>query len=258
MVVMTSEDGHLFDDMLCLRGEVPLKRYQGLHKNTGPQYYRGIDPVNQNFEMIDTIGDLDLWNIYIPKWAEINILKEENQNNKFLELREQEPYDYVMVERVFPKGDSVEVSFRLNSRIVTQGYALQIEVQDQQGIRPMRLRMDGSWLGVDRKKVTHPPVPVQSGKWYEVTLNFNVTSQQYDLIVDGEKVISEIPFAEKVSSLERIVFRSGPYRGFVPPEHVDDAMPKPAGLESEDLPGSEEKAPLCVYWIDDVNIQTVK
>jgi len=295
MVVMTSDDGHLFDDMLCLRGEVPPKRYQGLHKNTGPQYYRGIiegngnptgeemwisysvnkediwvarvntpitgslnDPVNQNFETIENIEDLNLWNIYIPKWAEISILKEEKLNNKCLELREQEPYDYVMVERVFPKGDSVQVSFRLNPKIVTQGYALQIEVQDQHGIRPMRLRMDGSWLGVDRKKVTHPPVPVRTGMWYEVFLNLNVSSQKYDLMVNGNQVIKDIPFAEKVKSLERIVFRTGPYRGFVPPEHVEDAMPKPAGLESEDLSGSEEKAPLSVYWIDDVKIQTVK
>jgi hypothetical protein len=179
-------------------------------------------------------------------------------NNNYLQLREQEPYDYVMAERIFPKSDSVEISFRVNPKIVAQGYSLQIEVQDQQGIRPMRLRLDNSWLGVDRKKVTHPPVPIHTGEWYDVTLNFSVSAQKYDLNVNGKDVISNIPFAEKVRSLERIVFRTGPYRGFVPPEHVEDAMPKPAGLESEDLPGSEEKAPLCVYWLDDVKIETIK
>jgi hypothetical protein len=295
MVVMSSDDGHLFDDMLCLRGEVPAKRYQGLHKNTGPQYYRGIiegngnppggemwisysvnkediwvarvhtpiigkvdDGVNQHFETVKSVGDLNLWNIYIPKWSEINILKENILNNKVLEIREQEPYDYIKLERVFPKGDSIEVGFRINPKTVAQGYALLIEVQDQAGIRPMRLRLDRSWLGVDRKKVSHMPVPIQIGEWYEVQLNFNVSAQTYDLMVNGKTAISDIPFAEKVSALERIVFRSGPYRGFVPPEYVDDAMPKPAGLESEDLPGSDEKAPLCVYWIDDVNIKTIK
>ncbi len=295
MVVITSDDGHLFDNMLCLRGEVPLKRYQGLHKNTGPQYYRGIiegngnppgdemwmaysinkediwvacvntpvtgsveNPVDQNFESIENVGDLRLWNVHIPKWAAVNIVKEGKENNKCLELREQEPYDYVMVERVFPKGDSVQVSFRVNPKKVAQGHALEIEVQDQQGIRPMRLRLDNSWLGVDRKKVTQLPVSIQTDKWYQVTLNLSAISQTYDLVVDGEQIIKDIPFAEKVSSLERIVFRTGPYRGFVPPEQVEDAMPKPAGLESEDLPGSEEKAPLCVYWIDDVKINTVK
>ncbi len=294
MIVITSDDGHLFDDMLCLRGEVPLKRYQGLHKNTGPQYYRGIiegngnppgdemwvaysvnkediwlasvntpvtgsveDPVDQNFESTEGVEDLQFWNVHIPKWAEVNIIKDE-KNNKCLELREQEPYDYVMVERVFPRSDSVQLSFRINPKKVAQGYALEIEVQDQSGTRPMRLRLDKSWLGVDRKKVTQPPVPIQTDRWYQVTLNLSAISQTYDLMVDGEKIIKDIPFAEKVSSLERIVFRTGPYRGFVPPGQVEDAMPKPAGLESEDLPGSEEKAPLCIYWIDDVRITSVK
>jgi hypothetical protein len=295
MTVISSDDGHLFDDMLCLRGEVPAKRYQGLHKNTGPQYYRGIiegngnppgedmwvsysvnkediwiarvntpisgtvtDPVDQDFEAVKSVDDLKLWNVYLPKWAEINIEKEIKSDNHYLELREQEPYDYAMVERIFPKSDSIEVRFRVNPQIVAQGYALQIEVQDQIGTRPMRLRLDGSWLGVDRKKVTHPPVAIQTGTWYDVAMKLNVASQTYGLSVNGKEAISDIPFAEKVNSLERIVFRTGPYRGYVPPEHVDDAMPKPAGLESEDLPGADEKAPLCVYWIDDVSIQALK
>jgi len=294
MVVMISEDGHLFDDMLCLRGEVSQKRYQGLHKNTGPQYYRGIiegngnppgeemwisysvnkediwvarvntpvsgsvnDPVEQNFESISSVTDLKLWNIHWPKWAEIRIT-EENSGNNCLELREQEPYDYVMIERVFPKGDSVDVRFRINPKIVPQGYSLQIEIQDQQGIRPMRLRMDNAWLGVDRKRVTQNPIPIKTGNWYDVMLKLSVSSQKYHLLVNGKEAISDIPFAETVESLERIVFRTGPYRGYVPPEHVDEAMPKPAGLESEDMPGADEKAPLSVYWIDDVMIRTVK
>jgi len=48
MTSMVSDDGHIFDDLLCLRGEVPLKRYQGLHKRIGPQYYRGIIEGNGN------------------------------------------------------------------------------------------------------------------------------------------------------------------------------------------------------------------
>ena len=37
MVVMTSDDCHEFDNMLCLHGEVSPLRYQGMHKNLGPQ-----------------------------------------------------------------------------------------------------------------------------------------------------------------------------------------------------------------------------
>ena len=110
MVVMTSNDGHKFDNMLCLEGEVPPMRYQGIHKSRGPQYIRGIvegngtppgkymwntfsvnkediwvsrltvpvrgtveKHVNQDFEKAETEADLDLWNLHMPKWAPISI-----------------------------------------------------------------------------------------------------------------------------------------------------------------------------------------
>ena len=34
LAVMTSEDGYSFDNLLCLHGEVPPKRYYGWAKNT--------------------------------------------------------------------------------------------------------------------------------------------------------------------------------------------------------------------------------
>jgi len=42
MAVLVGEDGHLFDRLYCLRGEIPPRRYFGLHKNPGVQYFRGI------------------------------------------------------------------------------------------------------------------------------------------------------------------------------------------------------------------------
>ena len=293
MVVLTGDDGHIFDEMLCLRGEVPPKRYQGLHKNTGPQYFRGIiegngtppdgtmwitysvnkediwiaqtlvpvagtakSNVNQDFEKVKSEMDLDLWNLYQPIWAPTNIVVEKGRSNKCLQLKDEDPYDYALVERIFPKSASVEINFRFNSREIVQGHALEVEIQDQQGTRPMRVRIDQNWVGVDRKKIYLNPLPIEMKKWYNVTLKMDCNSQKYSLILDNTREIKDIPFAEKVESLEKIVFRTGPYRGYVPPEHVDDAMPKPAGLESEDRPGAETKAPACVYWIDDIFTKT--
>jgi hypothetical protein len=292
MVVLTGDDGHIFDEMLCLRGEVPPKRYQGLHKNTGPQYYRGIiegngDPpgdemwiaysvnkediwvakikvpitgiahsnVSQDFETVNSETELSLWNLYNTLWASVKIVREKKFDNRCLELRDEDPYDYAMVERIIPRGKLVDVNFSFNTREIDQGHALEIEVQDQQGTRPMRLRIDKNWIGVDRKKVYLNPIAIETVRWYNVKLSLDCTSQTYDLYVNGKNPIKDIPFAEKVESLERIVFRTGPYRGFVPPAFVDDAMPKPAGLESEDRPGAEVKVPACVYWID--NVMTV-
>ena len=290
MVIMSSDDGHIFDDLLCLRGEVPPKRFQGLHKNTGPQYFRGIiegngnppgkemwitysvnkediwiakvhipvsgkvdEEVNQDFENVTAADDLDLWNLYIPQRAPINVISEPGQNNKCLELRDEDPYDYAKAERIFPQKSVLKIQFRFNARNIVQGHALEIEVQDIHGTRPMRLRIDQHWLSLDRKQVFPLyPLPIGTNKWYKVTLQLDCNKQSYNLALNGQWLRRDIAFAEKVDSLQRIVFRTGPYRGYVPPDVVDEGAPKPAGLNSEDLPCPDEKVPACVYWIDDV------
>jgi hypothetical protein len=289
MAVMTSDDGHIFDNLLCLRGEVPPKRYQGIHKNTGPQYFRGIiegngnppgdhmwnvysvnkedmwisrthlpvtgvvrDHVEQDFENISSILDLELWSLYVPQWAPVRLAHDLISGNKCLELRDEDPYDYAKVERIFPKSEQIAIQFRLNPRIISQGYALEIEVQDQQGTRPMRLRIDKHWLGVDRKKIEIDAVPIEMNKWHKIALKMNCKSQSYDLFLNDKLAIDDIPFAEKVTSLERIIFRTGPYRGYVPPAFVELGLHAASGLETEDLPSGDEKVPICIYWIDDV------
>ena len=120
MVVMTGDDGREFDNMLCLHGEVPPMRYKGRHKVWGPQYIRGImegngnppgnhlwnvysvnkediwvtrthlpvtgkvtDYVNQDFEKAKTEADLELWNLYVPKWAPISVITDPTGNYRF-------------------------------------------------------------------------------------------------------------------------------------------------------------------------------
>ncbi len=289
MIVITGSDGHIFDDMLCVRGEVPPKRYQGIHKNTGPQYYRGIVegngnppgddmwvtysvnkediwvarmrvpitgvvtmPVNDTFEQ--GVAALDSWNLYSLKWAPVELVSEKGRDNRCLQLLDEEPYDYALAERIFPKSRKTAIRFRFNAVEIAQGHALEVEVQDQQGTRPLRLRIDKDWLGMDHKHVGVPPARIQTGRWYSVELKVDCGSQRYDVLLDGAPIANGIPFAEATESVERIVFRTGPYRGFVPPEIAEAGMPNPAGLESEDLPGADVKAPVCRYLLDDVRV----
>ncbi len=58
MAIMTSDDCHIFDNVLCLNGEVPPQRFQGIHKPFGSQYFRGIVESNG-----DPLGD-HLWMTY--------------------------------------------------------------------------------------------------------------------------------------------------------------------------------------------------
>jgi len=288
MAALVSDDGHIFDRLISLSGEVPPKRYQGCHKNPGLQYFRGIVPVNgnppgdhmwivhsmnkedmwiartrvplaaevekhvnQNFEGITKPTDLEFWNLYVPQWAPVSVIKEPISGNLCLELRDEDPYDYCKVERILPKSKHLDIQFRINPVVVSHGFSVQIEVQDQQGLRPMRLRIDGNWLSNDHRKVEEHLVPFESGKWHDVQLVMDCKKQAYDLFVDGNKVYADIPFQEKMSVLERIEFRTGNYRNYVYPETVD-GQPNCTGMETEDLPGADEKAPLCIYWIDDI------
>jgi hypothetical protein len=73
--------------------------------------------------------------------------------------------------------------------------------------------------------------------------------------LDGKPVGRGIKLAEKVPTVERLVFRTGPYRGdvrgiFVEGEHAT------LGFTSEDLPGADQRVPLSVYLIDDLRSGT--
>ena len=78
-------------------------------------------------------------------------------------------------------------------------------------------------------------------------------AQQYDLAVNGT-LRRGIRFAEKVDSVERLVFRTGPYRGDVRPT-ILDGQPKTLGLDEEDLPGADVRVPASIYLIDNVRSQ---
>ena len=288
MSVLVSEDGHDYDRLFCLSGEVPTKRYRGIHKNPGLQYFRGIFPgngnppgdhfwmthsmnkedmwiartqlpiradvddhVDQDFEDIKKVTDLEFWRLYVPLWAPVDIIQDPVTGTRCMELKDEDPYDYAKVERIFPKSEKVDISFRLNAKVVTQGYAIEIEVQDQRGKRPMRLRIDQTFLGVDHKKVEMNPVPIVMGKWVDVRLKMDCKSQSYELFVNGKSKIKDIPFQAEVEGLERIVFRTGPYRNYVWLETIN-GQPNCSGMLTEDMPGADQKVPVCVYWIDDV------
>ena len=95
------------------------------------------------------------------------------------------------------------------------------------------------------------PVQITTGKWYDVALKLDCKSQSYDLAINGDWVRKAVKFAEKVDSLERLVFRTGPYRGDVRAILVDGG-PRPSGLYTEDLPGADKKDPPSVFLLDDV------
>jgi hypothetical protein len=284
---MTSEDARDFDNLLCINGEMPPQRYRGFHKDLGIQYVRGIiegngDPpgnemwntfsvnkedmwvsrtkvpvtstvkkhINQDFEKVACESKLELWNLYVPTWGDVAIADDPlKDGNKCLKLCDEEPHDYTRVERAFPESKKVRVEFKV--MMAQAGHAsLFVEAQDGHGSRPMKLRLESDWLWLDRARTEKHPAAVEEDRWIDVRMDLNCRTQKYDLFVDGKLVNSGIKFGQECDSLEKLVFRTGPYRGLVPPLIVN-REPAP-GNHSEDLLGSDDKSRLSIFLIDDV------
>ncbi len=289
MVVFTGEDGMTFDTMLCLGGEVPPRRYQGSYKTPGLAYFRGITEVNarppgddmwivysmnkediwisrttvpingretaslrEDFEHAASVADLRRWNLYVPQRAPVNVVAESGTSNHVLQLADEDPCDYALAERIFPESRHVRVSFRVQARTVARSNALDVEVQDQRGGRPMRMRVDESWFSFDSGQVASALHPLDPHLWHQVELDFDCAQQSYTVRLDAGAVSAPIPFSERVDSLARVVFRTGPFRGWVAPPYVEHGNDTVNGFDTEDLPGVDERVTRSEYWIDDL------
>ncbi len=287
MVANVGDDGHTFPYMYCINSEVSPTRYQGSHKNTGPQYFRGIiegngnppgnemwnvysmnkediwitstrtpitgsvdKEVNDDFENVKTISDLDLWNLYVHKWAPVKIGN--SNGNSYLVFKDEDPYEFAQAERIFPKATTKEISFKFNVDRVALGYAFEVEIQTQRGARVLRLRIDQDWLATDLEKIKGNGYPISTQAWYHVKLNIDCNTQTYALTLNGIKKADKIPFAEKVDDVERIVFRTGSFRGYVPLAEMEHGASVYTGVDNESLPGAAEKISPTVVFIDNL------
>ena len=152
LAIVTGDDGVLFDNMLCVQGEVPPRRFAGRYKDFGSQYNRCVEEGNGNTPGTDlwvtySMNKEDIWvsripvpvrqrvtgpgprhvrrprsrrtrddwNIYSPRWAPVAIVDFPSATNKSLELQDKDPYDYARAVRVFPETKSATVHFRVHA-----------------------------------------------------------------------------------------------------------------------------------------------
>jgi hypothetical protein len=289
LAVMTSEDGHTFDNLLCLQGEVPPMRHYGWAKNQGPQYVRGIfegngnppgnhmwnvysmnkedmwisrarlpisgmvnEHVDQDFENLSSESDLEFWNLYVPKWAPVDVISEPGIKNKVLQLVDEEPYDYACAERHFPESEKAMIEFSLF--VQQQGKdILEFEIHNQKDERAMRLRFDIrlEGLNLDLGGVEPWPVAFKANRWNTIKIAFDCAKGRYDLWLNGEKVKENIAFDIETKTLERMVFRTGSWRSDVR-MFLLPGQPHGPGMDTENLAAAGEKVPKSVFWIDNV------
>jgi hypothetical protein len=210
LVVVTGDDGIVFDHMLLVQGEVPPRRFSGRWKDFGPCYMRGIDEgngnppgtdmwlsysmnkediwisripvpirytvkgtVNDDFDKLETDGTVPDWNLYSPSWAQVSVVESPGKSaktGKSLRLSDRDPYDYARAIRVFEEGVKVAAALSVYADPANTGL-LEIELTDQYGNRPVRVAFDEKGqVMVTDGGEEKIVMSYQKGKWYRLEL----------------------------------------------------------------------------------------
>ena len=287
LVIITGDDGAIFDNMLLVQGEVPPRRFFGRWKDFGPCYMRGMEEGNGNppgndmwlsysmnkediwisriptpvlyevkgdvsddFNALQNNGSVPDWNIYAPQWAPVTVVATPQKQGKCLELADKDPYDYARAIRVFEEGSQIECSLTVSPAQNKTG-SLEIDLTDRYGNRPVRLRFDDKGNIVVTDGGTEKIVQTyDASQWY--TLKFSVNAQlaggSFDLAINGKKVVEKAALAEAVKSVERLSLRTGPYRD-LPNRKTPNEDPHPP------LAGADEPVVPAIFYVDDVVVK---
>ena len=267
LAISTSKNGLDYTNLLLVNGEIPPMRYGGNYKSYGPQYVRGIvegngtpqdgrmwltysmnkediwvssvplpvssieeSPVNDQFDKMPEGRELDRWNVYSPLWAPVKI--ERNNGLRELVLRDSDPFDYARVERVFPAGDKINLTFTVRPEQTNHGL-LAVEIHDAKGTAAIRLTFDTSGTLSAKAGARYKNfMKYKAGEKYEIGIKFNASNRFYTLTVNGKEVLTSLSFVP-VASVSRIVFRTGDVRRFPDVDTPAD--------QTYDLPKAGEK-----------------
>jgi len=278
LALVTSDDGLTFDRMLLVNGEVPPRRFAGLYKDFGLNYVRGIAegnglppdgdmwitysmnkediwvsripipvryrvdaPVNDTFDAMLPGGEVVDWNIYSPLWAPVSVVDFPGGGQRSLELRDADPYDYAKAERVFPENIWVTITTRVMARQHDRGQ-LYMEVVDSRGQAAVRLLFDADGTIRARNASEFGPVhEYQADMWYDISLRLDARRHRYDLAITGMSPLHDLAFDAPVSTVERVVFRTGPERRQPTPESDHHLEP--------DRPGADDPLDPAIYYI---------
>lgn len=286
MVVVTSEDGIRFDDMGVAFGEVPPRRYDGLWKDFGPQYLRGICEGHQEYpdnafyithsvnkediwvtrvpvpvqrEVTGDVNDtftmdtpyFDGWNIYSSVWAPIrkHLLPD---GRCAMRIADKDPVDYARAERIFESGSKVTVEFDLLNAEWRYDQPLYMELTDEQGHIATRLALSTNGLFGN---ATCEPVllwnDIKAVAWLKFKMEYDCKTSLWTVYLNGEQ-LNEKPIRglHRVNEVSRLVFRTKPYRMAPGMER----RPETADLPNSDEPSATER----IYYIDGVNIHSEK
>jgi hypothetical protein len=286
--VITSDDGIIFDNMLLVQGEVPPRRFYGRWKDFGPCYVRGIvegngDPpgndmwltysmnkediwvsrvptpivytvqgeINDDFQDMEVGGAIASWNTYSPQWAPIDLIADQDAN-QCIQLKDKDPYDYARALRVFEESNKCEIEFRIKAQQLSK-QPFEIDLVDRFGNRPVRISLNSNGEitannGFKRTAIAS----FETGSWINFKIEVDASPfGSYSVWIEGNKVASEFELAEAIKSVERVSFRTGPYRD-IPNRKTPNETPAPP------LPGADDPVEEAIFLLDDFSARRVK
>jgi len=292
LVVLTGDDGYAFDNILIVHAEVPPMRFRGVNKGLGPQYIRGIVPgngnppgehmwltyssnkediwvarvrtpisgsvsdhLNESFEGYRKLSDMELWNLYLPQWAPVSLVSDPwDDQNQVLQIVDEEPYDYAKVERRIPSSKRVRISFRVMQKQIGLN-GLEFEAQTARGVQPMRLWWSADQIGFDCAGTEVERTSIQLGRWHQIELELDCDEEEYSVSIDGKVIHAALDLEENPEAIERLVFRTGPWRMDVRQLTLENGEPGAPGVWDGDYPGADTKVNASIYLIDDLKTE---
>lgn len=247
LAISLSNDGLEYTNLHLINGEISTMRYGGQYKSYGPQYVRGIlegngtppdgamwvtysmnkediwvseipvpvvtkaaTQANEEFNEMPNGKELDHWNIFSPLWAPVKIEKNDI-GIKTLVLRDKDPYDYAVAERVVLESKKLSVEFELEAAQNDNGI-LHVELHDAKGNAALRIvfNEEGTILNKDGYNIgrigTYEP-----NKTYAVKIEADADRNYFEVFINGEKKTGRICF-QKVESFASVMFRTGERR----------------------------------------------
>lgn len=203
------------------------------------------EDVDDTFDHLAEDGPVTGWNIYSPAWAPVGIAAFPSDRNKSLRLADADPHDYAKAVRVFPESGKVTISFALLAR-QNRGGRLEIEVESAAGPRPVRLQWTGDGrVLADTWGEVIPLGFYEADRWQQVELEVDCVNNRFSVVINGTLRGRNLQFnaSGAVATVERLVFRTGVYRG-VSFDPVNPDVDKP--LDRAD-----------VFHLDNVRIRRV-
>lgn len=268
LIVITSNDGVVYDSMSVVHGEVPPRRFMGENKDFGPCYVRGIAegeqqpngdymwvtysvnkediwvsripvPIRQcwkgdiNDDFVNNgAGVLHNWNIYRPLWCPIYL----NERQRLC-MSDSDPYDYARAIRVFEPSANISVEIGMTVEEEHEE-PFQLEISDRYDTRPVCLSVKDGEVRSGKTVVDH----YRPGQPFIIRFllkNNRLLYGNYSL-----------PYIHAVNKVERLSFRTGNYR-------IKPDRNTPNQTNTPPLDGCDNMTKRSAYSIDFVRVKQI-